>query len=165
MVVDREQVVKLLNLGMNDRVLEILSSDGKDIGSFGGMVREMETVEDDPEKAYSGNRRVINVKAENHFIFCGNPYIFLKKKIEDHAEFDAVIVHVDRLEYPRKMWNLIEQLNPLWVILTYKMPGNGKYNKRLMEAYGFEIIWQENDLPNSIEERVCIGRNKKCYFE
>lgn len=163
MVVDKKQEEKLFDLGINESALEILSGNGRGIGSFRGKVHEMETIEVDPEQAYSGTWKSASLKVENHFIFCGNPYIFLKKKIENQADYEVVIVHADRLEYPRKVWNLIEQLRPFWIILAYKSLGVGKYNKRLMEAHGFETIWQECDSEDGIEEKIYIAKNRKCF--
>ena len=162
MIAYKGKVLKKLDLGENDRVLEILRGGEEVIQLFFENVGEIETIESDPERAYSGAWTSAYYKAQKHFIFCGNPHIFLQKKIEEHAEIDAGILHADRLENPRKIWKLISRLKPLWIILSYRDAGCGEYNKGLMVTNGFQMIGQGGEVENGISERICVGRSNKC---
>lgn len=165
MIAEREQVIKSLDLDSNDNVLEILTGERNFVSSMFEEIRQVETIESDPALAYSASWKSVQVKAENHAVFCGHPHVFLQQKVDNGVEVDGVIVHADRLECPRKVWSMIALLDPLWVILTYKDAGKGKYNKRLMETNGFTIMKQEGDSKNGISERFCVGRSNKCYSD
>lgn len=165
MIAEREQVIKSLDLESNDNVLEILTGERNFVSSMFEEIRQVETIESDPALAYSASWKSVQVKAENHAVFCGHPHVFLQQKVDNGVEVDGVIVHADRLECPRKVWSMIALLDPLWVILTYKDAGKGKYNKRLMETNGFTIMKQEGDSKNGISERFCVGRSNKCYSD
>lgn len=165
MIAEREQVIKSLDLDSNDNVLEILTGERNFVSSMFEEIRQVETIESDPALAYSASWKSVQVRAENHAVFCGHPHVFLQQKVDNGVEVDGVIVHADRLECPRKVWSMIALLDPLWVILTYKDAGKGKYNKRLMETNGFTIMKQEGDSKNGISERFCVGRSNKCYSD
>ncbi len=165
MIAEREQVIKSLDLDSNDNVLEILTGERNFVSSMFEEIRQVETIESDPALAYSASWKSVQVKAENHAVFCGHPHVFLQQKVDNGVEVDGVIVHADRLECPRKVWSMIALLDPLWVILTYKDASKGKYNKRLMETNGFTIMKQEGDSKNGISERFCVGRSNKCYSD
>ena len=165
MIAEREQVIKSLDLGSNDNVLEILTGERNFISSIFEEIKQVETIESDPALAYSASWKSVQMNVKNHFVFCGLPHVFLQQKVDNEAEVDGVIIHVDRLEFPRKVWSMIALLDPLWVILTYNDIGKGKYNKRLMETNGFTILKQEGDYKNGISERFCVGRSNKCYSD
>lgn len=161
MIAEKGRWNKLFYLGENDSVLEIMSSEDKELRSLTARVREVETIETDPGVVCSAAWRNFHSNRGNHFIFCGKPYVFLQKKIENKAKVDAVIVNSDRMEMPEKIWNLVGILNPVKVILTFCENENGEYHKKLMEANGFKIIKQEGDFENGISEKFCVGCGSK----
>ena len=165
MVAEQEQLIKELSMGANDRVLEIMSDEGEFISLFIDNVDEVETIEVDPGLTYLTSWKEFQSNVHNHFVFCGHPYYFLKKKIEDHAEVDIIIVNADRMDRSREIWGLIGILEPRWVILTYTELKVGEHNKRLMEACGFKIMKQEVDLNNGIFKKFCVGCSSKCYSD
>lgn len=161
MITEKEQLTKSLRLGSEYRVLEVMSDESGFSSELAKTVKEIETIEEDAGMACSVSWKDLRVKVYNHFVFCGHPYDFLKKKIEEQAKIDMIIVNADRLEQNEEIWNLIEQLGPRLVLLTYREIRKGEYNKRLMKTGGFKVIKQNSELSNAIAKRYCVGcRNR-----
>ena len=161
MVAEKEQLTKSLRLGAECRVLEVMSDESGFSSELAKMVREIETIEEDSGHICSASWKDLRAKVCNHFVFCGRPYDFIKKKIEEQAKIDMIIVNADRLEQNEEIWSQIEQLAPRLVLLTYREIRIGEYNKRLMKADGFKVVKQDSELSNAIAKRYCVGyRNR-----
>lgn len=159
MAAEKELLNNVLGIESADTALEIMRDEGNFICL---LAREVETIETDPEKAYSEYGGDSREKTCNHMVFCGNPFAFLKKKISEKAQIDIILVNADRLKEPRKIWNMIGTLNPSRVILCYRESRKGVFNKKLMVANGFKITKQEVEFDNGISEKFCVGCSDKC---
>lgn len=157
MVAEKEQLTKIFSVSSEYLVLEIMSDESGFISKLAKNVSEVETIEEDSGMACSASWNDLHTKVHNHFVFCGHPYDFLKKKIEEHAKIDIIIVNADRLERSDEIWSLIERLEPRWVLLTYRENRIGEYNKRLMKAGGFKVVKQDSELNNVVSKRFCVG--------
>lgn len=165
MVVEEELLVKLLNLDSNNIILEIMSNEGKFSNLFGERGRKVETIESDPALACLESLKSFRSRVHNHFVFCGSPQDFLRKKIDENAEVDTIIVNTDRLRCVEGIWRQIKILQPLLVIMTWTEERKGQRNKQFMTANGFEIIIKEEELKNGISEKFCVGCCSKCYSD
>ena len=160
MAIEKEKISDILGIRPVDTALEIMCDEGNKICS---LAKEVKTVETDPKKAYVEYENVNGDNSRRHFVFCGNPVIFLKKMIAEKARVDLVEVNTDRLADPPAIWKLIGILAPPIVILGYRDKEKGAYHRDLMQSSGFKIIKQEVELNEDISEKFCVGRSNKFH--
>lgn len=159
MVVEKELIREIFGNSSVDTALEILCDEGH---IFCSMAKSAETIETDVKKAYLEYQNTDCEKSLRHMIFCGNPCTFLEKKIDEGVRPDLIVVNTDRIRKAGELWKLIGQLMPSRVILGYREPGNGIYNKQLMVKNGFQIMKQEVKINDAISEKFCVGSSYKC---
>lgn len=73
-----------------------------------------------------------------------------------------IVVNTDRLEKSCDIWKMIGILAPPVVVLGYREPERGEYNRSLMRTCGFRIVKQEVQLHRQISD---FNQVRVFYFQ